>query len=38
VMPEGMRFPQNHDIWRPLVPDGWTYARESLQAMRRAFG
>jgi len=25
-------------IWRPLVPDGWTYARESLQAMRRAFG
>jgi len=25
-------------IWRPLVPDGWTYALESLQAMRRAFG
>ncbi|HXI19278.1 MAG TPA: sugar phosphate isomerase/epimerase family protein [Chloroflexota bacterium] len=25
-------------IWRPLVPDGWTYARESLDAMKRAFG
>src|SRR5687767_14175415 len=21
VMPEGMRFPQNHDMWRPLIPD-----------------
>ncbi len=21
VMPEGMRFPNNHDMWRPLVPD-----------------
>ena len=21
VMPEGMRFPNNHDMWRPLIPD-----------------
>jgi putative ABC transport system permease protein len=21
VMPPGMRFPQNHDLWRPLIPD-----------------
>ena len=24
-------------IWRPIVPDGWTYARESLQTLRRFF-
>ena len=24
-------------IWRPIVPDGWTYARESLQALERHF-
>ena len=24
-------------IWRPIVPDGWTYARESLQTLRRLF-
>ena len=25
-------------IWRPLVPDGWTYARESIAVMRPLFG
>lgn len=24
-------------IWRPIVPDGWTYARESLRALQRLF-
>lgn len=24
-------------VWRPLVSDGWTYARESLPFMRRVF-
>lgn len=24
-------------IWRPLVPDGLTYARESIAALRRYF-
>ena len=24
-------------IWRPIVPDGWTYARESLRTLRRLF-
>ena len=24
VMPEGMRFPNNHDLWRPLVPTAAT--------------
>jgi putative ABC transport system permease protein len=24
VMPEGMRFPNNHDLWRPLVPTAST--------------
>ena len=24
-------------IWRPIVPDGWTYARESLKALTRLF-
>jgi D-psicose/D-tagatose/L-ribulose 3-epimerase len=24
-------------IWRPIVPDGWTYARESLQTLQRLF-
>ena len=25
-------------IWRPLVPDPWTYARDSLTTLRRHFG
>ncbi|MBA2258983.1 MAG: ABC transporter permease [Acidobacteria bacterium] len=29
VMPEGMRFPQNHDIWRPLVPDAALEKRDN---------
>jgi D-psicose/D-tagatose/L-ribulose 3-epimerase len=24
-------------IWRTIVPDGWTYARESVKALRRLF-
>ena len=24
-------------IWRPLVPDGWTYAHDSIAALRRTF-
>ncbi|HET7770413.1 MAG TPA: sugar phosphate isomerase/epimerase [Chloroflexota bacterium] len=24
-------------IWRPIVPDGWTYARESLRTLQRLF-
>jgi putative ABC transport system permease protein len=29
VMPEGMRFPQNHDIWRPLIPDAAMEKRDN---------
>ena len=25
-------------IWRPIVPDPWTYARESMETMRPVFG
>ncbi|MGH2353145.1 MAG: sugar phosphate isomerase/epimerase family protein [Chloroflexota bacterium] len=25
-------------IWRPLVPDGWTYARDSIAFLRRLLG
>jgi predicted permease len=29
VMPENMRFPQNNDIWRPLIPDAAMERRDS---------
>ena len=29
VMPEGMRFPQNNDMWRPLIPDAAMEKRDN---------
>ena len=31
VMPEGMRFPNNADLWRPLVPDAEMEKRDARQ-------
>jgi putative ABC transport system permease protein len=31
VMPEGMRFPMNADLWRPFVPDANLEKRDSRQ-------
>jgi predicted permease len=29
VMPEGMRFPNNNDMWRPMIPDAAMEKRDS---------
>jgi putative ABC transport system permease protein len=37
VMPPDMRFPQNHDVWRPLIPDAALQKKDSrsLRVMGR---